>query len=107
MIIRPHHVFMLPVDCIVYYCAVCTMGRDESYRTSVFHWFVVCKVSKFDLLRSRCLNAYHPGGGCYHGRNASHSVRYPILRPSACLIGYIDFCGNFDLGLMPLVLVFS
>lgn len=63
MIIRPHHVFMLPVDYIIIYRAVCTMGRDESYGTSVFHWFVLWKVSNFDLSHFRLLNVYYPGGG--------------------------------------------
>lgn len=63
MIIRSHHVFMLPVDYIVIYRAVCTMGRDESYGTLVFHWFALGEVSKFDLPRCRLSNVYHPGGG--------------------------------------------
>ena len=71
---------MLPVDYIVIYRAFCKMGRDESYATSVFHWFVLWKVSKFDLVRCRRLNVYHHGGGQYHGRNDSHSVRYQTLQ---------------------------
>lgn len=47
MVVRPHHVFMLPLDYIVFYNAVYTMGRDGSYGTSVFHWFVLWKVSNF------------------------------------------------------------
>ena len=51
---------MPPVDYTVIYRAVCTVGRDESYGASVIHWFVLWKVSNFNL---RLFNVCHPGGG--------------------------------------------
>jgi hypothetical protein len=62
MIIRPHHVFMLPVDYIVFYRAVCTMGRDASSGTSVIIGCPVEKSQTLILLRCREHNSYHPVG---------------------------------------------
>ena len=45
---------MLPVDYIVFYRDVCTMGGDGSCGTSVFHWFVLCDKSQI-LILSGCI----------------------------------------------------
>lgn len=60
MIIRLHHIFMLPVDCITICRAICTVGCNESYRTSDSQ-IVLWKVSEIDLRRCRFFNFYHVG----------------------------------------------